>query len=66
MALTDKQVDHPKFMAFTDTANAALDAALRKHGIDPAVLMGMDTNANRVVDAFVALMLRADKQRATA
>jgi hypothetical protein len=60
--LSDKQMDHPKFMHFSDVANAALVSAFKSAGLDPDVLQTMDVHAGRVVDALTALMLRADKQ----
>lgn len=61
MSLSEKQMKHPRFFGFNNTATALLEDAFKKHGMDPKALYAMEVHAGRVVDSIVALLLRADK-----
>ena len=61
MSLSDKQMQHPRFDAFSDIANEALASALRRAGQNPAKLQTIDVHAGRVVDEITALLLRVEK-----
>lgn len=51
--------EHPEFMAAGQTANNALATALEAMGLELRDLNSLDVHANRVVDEFTRLLLRA-------
>lgn len=61
MSLSEKQMQHPRFMRFSDIANEALVSALKSAGLNPAKLQEIDVHAGRVVDDITALLIRVDK-----
>lgn len=61
MTLSEKQMSHPKFVAFSNTANRVLADALKAHGMTTDLLMSMEAHAGRVVDEMTSLLLRADR-----
>lgn len=61
MTLSNSQLQHPRFMAFSDIANDALASAVKRAGLDPAKLQSIDVHAGRVVDEITALLIRLQK-----
>lgn len=60
MSLSEKQMQHPRFMAFSDIANEAVASAVKRASLDPAKLQTIDVHAGRVVDEITALLLRVE------
>lgn len=61
MSLSEKQMQHPRFMAFSDIANEALVVALKRASLNPGKLQEIDVHAGRVVDEITALLMRVEK-----
>lgn len=59
MALSEKQMNHPRFVGFSNLANELLQTALKRTRLD--LPMEMEAQAGRLVDDFTALLLRAHK-----
>lgn len=65
MALSEKQMSHPRFWAFQNLANEAVVDAAARLGFTTKDLSEFDVQAGRVVDDLTALFLRIEnaKQR---
>ena len=61
MSLSDAQMQHPKFMRFSNIANDVVPDALKRAGLDADKLQDIDVHTGRVVDDITALMIRVDK-----
>lgn len=61
MSLSEKQMQHPRFMPFSDIANEALASAVKRAGLNPAKLQEIDVHAGRIVDDITALLMRVEK-----
>jgi len=63
MTLSQKQLDHPRFDAMSDTANNALISAAKAHGFTTDDLSTLEVHAGRVVDEIIALLLRLERMK---
>lgn len=61
MPLSEKQMNHPRFMAFSNIANEVIAEAVKRASLNPAKLQELDVHAGRVVDEITALLMRVDK-----
>jgi hypothetical protein len=59
--ISEKRMQHPLFWRFNNDAHDALWAVLKKHGVTPDKMDGLETHAGRVVDDLTSLLLRASK-----
>jgi Holliday junction resolvasome RuvABC ATP-dependent DNA helicase subunit len=58
MALSERQMDHPQFVAVSTAVNEALSAIAQRFGCE-AQLQFYESSANIAVDKMTALVLRA-------
>lgn len=63
MALSEKQMQHPRFVAANHAANDAVVRAAKDLGFSVAELSAFDVQAGRVVDDLTALLLRLVNSR---
>ena len=62
MALSEKQMSHPRFHAMHNAANDNLLDLVEKFGFDVNDLSTFDVQAGRIIDQMIALLLRMDKE----
>jgi hypothetical protein len=62
MALSEKQLDNPQFIAVSHAVTVALLQVAERFDCDEQVA-AMDSHAGRVVDEMTALILRAIKAK---
>lgn len=63
MALTEKQMEHPRFDEFSDKANEALAQLIRSANLQDVDVRDFEAHANRVVDDLTSLLMRMDKAK---
>ena len=65
MALSEKQMNHPRFFSTNESANRAVINAVEKHGFTLQDIhnLNAEDQAGRVVDDLTALLLRLEKAR---